>query len=315
MHYLLRRQIKRLLSEAETLPPTLAPLFEAISATYQQADIDRAMIERSLDIASQEMLEQNHALAHELKVRRAAESRLEHLTNYDELTGLVNRTLLSDRIKQAITSAHRHVQKVAILALGLDHFKMINDSLGHDIGNELLKIISGRLSSCVRGCDSVARLSGDEFALVMIEQGEEEVNYHKLPEADDMAAFDSYLIEILQRILKTVSETVVLAGRELQVTCSIGVSRYPQDGDHVEALLKNADAAMTSAKQLGRNIFQFYTPDLSARIGERLAMQGKLRLALEREEFVLHYQPQVDLRTGCIVGMEALIRWNHPEIG
>lgn len=314
MHSLLRRQISRLFGDAKTLPKELDKLFQAINATYKQADIDRAMTERSLDIASQEMLQQNRALAEELKIRKSAESQLMYLTNYDELTGLVNRNLLNDRLKHALATANRHQHKLVVLTLGLDHFKVINDSLGPNIGNELLKIITERLSVCVRGSDTVARVGGDEFALILIEQNEENLRDEKLTETDSNPFFP-HLIEILQRILAAVSRTVLLAGQELQITCSIGVSKYPQDGDDPDVLLMNANAALSSAKQLGRNNYQFYTSDLSTRLNEKLTMQGRLRLALERDEFLLHYQPQVDLRTGRIVGMEALIRWNQPDLG
>ncbi|MES2039369.1 MAG: EAL domain-containing protein [Pseudomonadota bacterium] len=315
MHSLLRRQISRLFGDVKTLPGAMDKLFQAIDETYKQADIDRSMTERSLDIASQEMLQQNRALAEELKIRKNAESQLMYLTNYDELTGLVNRNLLNDRLKHALTTANRHQHRLVVLTLGLDHFKVINDSLGSAIGNELLKIITERLSVCVRGSDTVARLGGDEFALILTEHSEDSLHEDTQPKDIDVDPFYPRLIEILQRILTVVSRTVVLAGQELQITCSIGVSQYPQDGNNPEVLLMNAHAALSSAKQLGRNNYQFYTSDLSARLSEKLTMQRRLRLALEREEFILHYQPQVDLRTGHIVGMEALIRWNQPDLG
>lgn len=296
------------------MPTAYAALLEAVSTSYQQADNDRAMIERSLDIASKEMLEQNRVLARELNARRAAESQLEHVTSYDEITGLANRTLSSDRLQHAIATAQRHDQEIAVLVLGLDHFKAVNDIFGHKVGNELLKIVGERLLSCVRGSDTVGRLNNDEFIVVLPDLRDPLIDGGKRTGAT-AGGCDPHLLEILQRILKAVAETVVLMGRELQVTCSIGISLYPQDGDAVDSLIKNADAAMGSAKQLGRNNFQFYTSDLSAKIETRLAMQSQLRLALEREEFVLHYQPQVDLCSGCIVGMEALVRWNHPELG
>ncbi|MFZ6757440.1 EAL domain-containing protein [Undibacterium sp. Ji50W] len=315
MHNLLRRQINRFMGSVEALPAEFDKLFAAIDATYKQADIDREMTERSLDIASQEMLAQNRTLAEELKVRKSAESKLIYLTNYDELTGLVNRNLLSDRLEHALASAARHTHRVVLLTLGLDHFKVINDSLGPGVGNELLKIIAERLSICVRGSDTVARLGGDEFALILTEQSEEGSNIDAPLVGNSKDFFYPHLTEILQRILIAVSRIILLADQELQITCSIGVSQYPKDGDSADLLLMNANAALSSAKQLGRNNYQFYTSDLSTRLSEKLTMQGRLRLALEREEFILHYQPQVDLRTGRVVGLEALVRWNQPEIG
>ncbi len=293
----------------------VVPLLGQVNKFYHQADIDRTMMERSLEIASQEMLEQNQALTNELEARRAAESQVTQLINFDELTGLAKRSLLTDRLTQAIASAQRQMQKVTVLVLGLDHFKTICDSLGHRVSNELLKIIGGRLSACIRDSDTVARLGGDEFAIVLIaSQDAGSTPSHRSSWVFGEES-DAHLIELLQRVLKSVSEPVVLADRELQVTCSIGVSLYPQDGDNGEALLRAAGAAMGSAKQTGRNKFQFFKPEQSAKIEARLAMQGQLRLAIERQEFVLHYQPQVDLCTGRIVGVEALIRWNHPELG
>ncbi|MFZ6770078.1 EAL domain-containing protein [Undibacterium sp. Di26W] len=316
MHSLLQRQIRRFFGDGVVPSHELDSFIQAINDTYHQADTDRIMTERSLDLTSQEMLEQNRALAAELEVRRATESQLEYLTNYDALTGLVSRRLFSDRLKHALTGANRRTQVVAVLVLGLDFFKTINDSLGYEIGNEILRITAERLANAVRASDTVARLGADEFALVLIEP-----NVESLPTKQAQSKLDeidsSYpqITDILQRILISVSKTFLLAEQELQMTCSIGVSLYPHDGSDAEILLKNASAAMSSAKQLGHNNFQFYTSDLSARIHQRLNIQSKLRLALEREEFVLHYQPQVDLRTGHIVGMEALIRWNQPGIG
>ena len=314
MHRLLLRQIKRHFGKAEDLPVEIAPLLGEVSTFYYQADDDRAMIERSLEIASQEMLEQNRALTAELDARRVAESQVTRLINFDELTGLAKRNLLMDRLTQAIAGAQRQMQKVTVIVLGLDHFKTIDDSLGHCVGNDLLKIIGGRLSACIRDSDTVARLGGDEFAIVLT--GSQEVGSNPNRSSAVLGdEIDAHLIELLQRLLKSVSDTVVLADRDLQVTCSIGVSQFPQDGDDSEVLLRAAGAAMGNAKQTGRNKFQFFKPEQSAKIEARLAMQGHLRLAIERQEFVLHFQPQVDLHSGCVVGVEALIRWNHPELG
>ncbi|WP_342616787.1 EAL domain-containing protein [Rhodoferax sp. GW822-FHT02A01] len=315
LHPLLQRQIKRLYGKREDLSVGMTALFEAISEAYYQADTDRVMVERSLDLASQEMFEQNRNLSKDLEARRAAESQVVRLSNFDELTGLPNRNLLDDRVNQAVAVARRQQRRFLVLVVGLDHFMSINDSLGHAAGNEMLKIVSTRLSSCTRGSDTVARLGNDEFALVLLDSSEAEAQVQqKLADADAYAS-DPYLVEILHRVLKTVSEPVMLAGRELQVTCSIGVSLFPQNGKECGALLHAASTAMNSAKRLGRNTFQFYTTELGARIEAQLAVQGQLRLAVERSEFVLHYQPQVDLRSGKVIGVEALVRWNHPELG
>lgn len=316
MHSLLLRQIRRFFGEVQELPSKTLPLIEAIDAYYYQADNDREMIERSLDIASQEMLEQNRVLTSELEARRAAESRVVTLSNFDALTGLANRSLFADRLNQAIVNALQQTHKVVVVVLGLDYFKLVNESLGYSTGNELLKIISDRLRGCVRGSDTVARLGGDEFALIFTESlsglGDGHSPHHPRNTNDET---EPGTAELLQRIMKAVSASLMLADRELHVTCSMGVSLYPRDGTDSEALLKAASAALNNAKRIGSNNFQFFTVDLSAKIQARLALQGQLRLAVERKEFVLHYQPQVDLCSGHIVGVEALIRWNHPELG
>ena len=314
MHRLLLRQIKRYFGKVEDIPPEMAPLLARVNNFYYEADNDRAMMERSLEIASQEMLEQNRALIDELEARRAAESQVTRLINFDELTGLAKRGLLVDRLTQAIACAQRQIQRVVVLVLGLDHFKVINDSLGHSVGNELLRIISNRLSVCVPESDTLARLGGDEFAIVLITSQAVGGNSNRISGMVDQN-IDGQLIELLQRILDSVSNTIALGSQELEVTCSIGVSLFPQDGGNGEALLRAASAAMGNAKQTGGNKFQFFKPEQSVQIEHRLAMQSQLRLAIERQEFVLHYQPQVDLCSGCVVGVEALIRWNHPELG
>ena len=229
--------------------------------------------------------------------RKHYQQQIEHQANYDALTGLPNRSLLYDRLKQAVY-AQRMVRAVAVVFIDLDHFKFVNDSLGHSTGDKLLKDMGERLRLVLRDGDTVARLGGDEFVLILNDQTRDDV-----------------IFRAMQRINAKLSEPFVIDGKELYVTCSAGISLYPQDGTDVETLLKNADAAMYRAKEHGRNNFQFYTAEMNSKVNERLALENSLRRALERKEFVLHYQSKVDLKTGAIVGAEALLRWNHPERG
>ena len=229
--------------------------------------------------------------------RKRYQEQLEHQANYDGLTGLPNRNLLLDRLRQAVF-AQRQVRSIAVVFIDLDHFKFINDSLGHNAGDRLLQQMAERLRSVVRDGDTVSRLGGDEFILILNDQQNEEV-----------------MFRAMQRIISKVSEPLSIDGRELVVTCSAGVSLHPQDGPDIETLLKNADAAMYRAKEHGRNNFQFYTVEMNRLVNERLALESSLRRALERNELLLHYQPKLNLKSGAIVGAEALVRWQHPERG
>jgi diguanylate cyclase (GGDEF)-like protein len=229
--------------------------------------------------------------------RKRYQVQLEHQANYDALTGLPNRMLLHDRLKQAVY-AQRVPRAIAVVFIDLDHFKFVNDSLGHSTGDKLLKGMADRLRGVLREGDTVARLGGDEFVLILNDQSNEEV-----------------IFRTMQRITAQISQPMDIDGKELYLTCSAGISLYPQDGPDVDTLLKNADAAMYRAKEHGRNNFQFYTSEMNERVNERLQLENALRRALERKEFLLHYQQRVDLRTGVMIGTEALVRWMHPEWG
>ncbi|MFZ3209946.1 MAG: EAL domain-containing protein [Terriglobales bacterium] len=229
--------------------------------------------------------------------RKVLEGRVQFLAYYDALTGLPNRTLLQDRLSKALASARRHREKVALVFLDLDRFKTINDSLGHSVGDLFLKEVAERLKKWAREQDTVARLGGDEFVLVLT--GIKDT-------ADAAVAAD--------RLMKTITPAFVVQEHWLSVTCSLGISVFPDHGTDGETLLKNADAAMYCAKENG-NSFQFFTQEMNVQAVERLTLESSLRLALEREELFLEYQPQVDLATGKIAGAEALLRWRHPELG
>jgi diguanylate cyclase (GGDEF)-like protein/PAS domain S-box-containing protein len=230
--------------------------------------------------------------------RRRAEERVEFQAYHDMLTGLPNRLLLRDRLSVAMAHAQRRRQHLALMFLDLDHFKLINDTLGHSAGDRLLQDLAQRLSGCIRQDDTVARVGGDEFTLLFPGLGK---------------GLDA--VRMAQKVLKSIAQPFFLDGQELHVTASVGIAIYPEDGKDAEGLMSNADGAMYRAKDLGRNNYQLWTSGMNSRALERMALEGRLRRALERDEFVLHYQPIVDLATGAIVGMEALLRWQHPERG
>ncbi len=230
--------------------------------------------------------------------RKVAEERVQYLAYYDALTGLPNRTLLQDRLSTALASARRQKDKLALLFLDLDGFKIINDSLGHSLGDLLLQDVAERLKRSAREQDTVARLGGDEFLIVLT---------HIQDVADAAVA--------AERIVTAMTAEFVVQGRSLRVSCSLGLSIFPEHGTDGETLIKNADAAMYCAKENGRNNFQFFTADMNAQAVERLTLENSLRLALDNQEFFLVYQPQMDVGTGKIIGLEALLRWQHPELG
>ena len=230
--------------------------------------------------------------------RKKAEERIRNLAYFDVLTGLPNRRLFNDRLSMAINSARRHHQRLAILFLDLDLFKRINDTLGHSVGDRVLEEMSNRLKICMREADTVSRMGGDEFTILMSE----------IQDVEDAA-------RLARRIVESIREPFLVEDRELFVTTSIGISVFPEDGDSPEVLVKNADIAMYRAKDLGRNSYQLYTPQMNAKSFERLAMENELRKALERDEFLLNYQVKMNLDTGGIAGAEALVRWRHPDLG
>ncbi|MDE3018460.1 MAG: EAL domain-containing protein [Nitrospirota bacterium] len=236
-------------------------------------------------------------LVRDIAQRKLAEQRLDDLAYYDPLTGLPNRRLFMDLLVQALARARRTDRLVAVLFLDLDRFKLINDSLGHGVGDSLLKTIATRLSGSVRATDTVSRLGGDEFTVIL----------EDLTGAEDAA-------RIAQKVLDAVAVPVMLEEQEVFVAGSIGIALYPTDHEDRDALIKGADTAMYSAKEEG-GVFRFYAAEMNTRSFERLTLETSLRHAIHRREFVLHYQPLVDFRLGTMVGVEALVRWHHPERG
>ncbi len=230
--------------------------------------------------------------------RKKAEERIEHQAYHDALTGLPNRLLLEDRLSVAVAQAHRNGEILAILLIDLDRFKVINDTLGHPAGDEMLRAVGARFLRTIREGDTVSRMGGDEFAVL-------------LPNLNS----DEAALEIADRIAASLREPFPLEGRDLFVTASMGVAVYPHAGVDGRTLLQHADIALYRAKEQGRNTLRFFSPAMNSRAVERLSLESSLRQALQRREFLLHYQPQVDLKSGEIIGFEALIRWHRPEIG
>lgn len=235
---------------------------------------------------------------HDVSAARASSLELSRLAQHDSLTGLPNRILFNDRVMQAISIAKRQDKQLAVLFVDLDHFKKINDSLGHAVGDKLLRSVAERLVSCVRRTDTVSRLGGDEFVILLsqVERGED-------------AAFSA------RKILRALAAPHIVDNKSLDMHVSIGISTCPHDTVDAEGLVHKADTAMYQAKQLGRNNYQFYRTEMDAQVKERQSLEGDLRYALGRNEFVLHYQPKFDLKTGQITGLEALIRWVNPKRG
>jgi len=238
------------------------------------------------------------AIVQDITERRESEERLHHLAHHDPLTDLPNRVLLQDRLNQAMREADQLERLVAVMFLDLDRFKTINDTLGHHIGDALLKAVAERLAICLRPGDTVSRLGGDEFTIILA----------NLAHVDDAT-------RVVQKIMGQFIAPFRIGGRDLFISPSVGITLFPLDEKDAASLLKDADIAMYRAKELGRNQFQFYTPELNVRAAHRLEMETGLRQAIERQEFILHYQPLVDLKTGWIQGVEALLRWQHPKFG
>ena len=239
-----------------------------------------------------------HGIARDVTQARNYERRIEHLANHDVLTDLPNRLLLTDRLQQAIDQSRRNGTQTGVLFLDLNRFKQVNDSLGHDLGDLLLEKIASRLKHLVRESDTVARLGGDEFVLVLTD----------LDSIETMAT-------VADKVLESVAAPISLAGHELNITTSIGGSVFPKDGHDVGTLLKHADLAMYQAKELGSASFRFYDPAMNIKILERLLTESALRRALEKNEFTIFYQPRVCTNHRSIIGVEALVRWKHPEKG
>jgi diguanylate cyclase (GGDEF)-like protein len=270
--------------------------FEAVEVVQSANALTRKwqnerMVRRQVETLEQEVTARTHGL-------ETANKQLRHLATHDALTGLPNRVLMDDRIGQCIALADRQKQTFAVIVLDVDRFKMVNDSFGHRVGDELLKEVALRLKGVVRDVDTVARLGGDEFVLIITQS----------PEADAAENVAARIIEVMQTPVR-------IAGIDVHTTSSMGIAFYPRDASTIEALLAHADAAMYFAKQKGRNNFQCFMPRMDTATQEKVRLETDMHVALERGQFQLHYQPKVNTATGAMHGAEALLRWTHPELG
>ncbi|MCX7145036.1 MAG: EAL domain-containing protein [Sulfuritalea sp.] len=276
-------------------------IFEDVTERHQAEEallrahdeLEQRVVERTAELASA-----NTQLQEEVFERMQAEQRIWHLAHHDGLTGLPNRTLLHDRLEQALAQAQRSRHRVAVMFLDLDRFKNINDSLGHAIGDELLKHVAERLKSVVRAVDTVSRLGGDEFVIVL----------HEVSSPDDV-------VQVAEKIVGALASAVSIEGHQLRATPSIGISIFPDDGDEVFGLMKSADTAMYHAKAAGRNNFQFFARAMNEQAEHFFSLENRLRQAIESGQLLLHYQPLIDWRRRAVCGMEALVRWNDPQDG
>lgn len=268
---------------------------------------DEILALKALKLGAQDFLVKWHTNGHLLVraiqyalERKQVEEQLYHLAHHDALTGLPNRKFFYDQFKQALAMARRHHRPLAIMFLDLGNFKRINDTLGHHCGDLLLQLVAKRLAGCVREADCLARIGGDEFVIAFTDMTHQE----------DATVAANKIIDIF-------AEPFQVEGHRVHARVSIGISLYPSDGDDMESLIKNADLAMYQAKAEGSNTshFWFYSPEFNARTSELMRMEEQLRQALANNEFIVHYQPQVDIHGGHLVGMEALLRWQHPERG
>ncbi|MBI1892228.1 MAG: EAL domain-containing protein [Burkholderiales bacterium] len=279
------------------LEKLLAPLNAARRAMQRMSEGKKPLSSLQV-VRNDEIGKMIHHFNKLIAERNATEEKLEYLSHHDVLTGFPNRLLVQSRFPHALAYAESQGLRVALLYLDLDNFKSINDSLGHAAGDEVIKMVALRLRECVNSTHMVSRLGGDEFLIV-------------LRNVADTAEIEN----IMNGILEELTQTLLYEGREISTSVSIGAAVYPEDGRDFDSLCKKANTAVVQAKESGRNTYRFFDMNMNVDAVERLMLRGHMKRALERNEFVLHYQPQVDLDTGAVIGAEALVRWQHPEFG
>lgn len=289
-------------SETADRDELLGKIHKAGSLTFERTHIHKdgslIPVEVSTSIHEHDGRAVFQSIVRDITARKEAEEKLRTLATHDPLTGLSNRTLFNDRISHAIDIASRKSEMLAVFFIDLDDFKSINDAFGHKQGDRLLQTIAERLSASVRKSDTVARIGGDEFAILL----------EGIQKEKDVA-------QVVETVIKAISEPYTLQNSETFITGSVGISVFPKDGETPDSLIQNADRAMYSSKEDGKNTYQYFSPAMTTQALERLELGNQLRIAIEEQKLVLHYQPQIDSRTGEVIGVEALLRWPHPERG